>query len=402
MKVAVFFLLSIRIFVDGPYAFSIGNQKASGIISIVLICLAVQSISRKQNPYLTRIILFVSLSLISAIFGSYQFGPSPVEEAVRFSSVIAVFTIFYSSDQIIKEKTIVVFLWIVCITNTGFQLIQQSSGSGLFVNQVWRFSGFFAHPNTAAIVYAISIVLTLNSLLSRRATRPLIYIIFLNICLIGLALTLSVGGMLTTICSVAVLLVKYSRRRAWSFWLLASAVTSASASIAFPGLVTRFTSLANSSSYVLGDQTNSLVWRSAHWQQFLPHFFDNPVFGIGFGSTTSGLLTADGLWPHNEYLRFMIECGLVGLIVLFISTFGLLKRVRIAAHFSDNWAAPVTFSCLVGLLVNAITENTFTYTSPMVLLAVLIATSLKTQDLKRAIAVQNILEPGKSKWARHQ
>jgi len=395
VKALFFFLLSIRFLVDGPFAFSIGNQKASGIISITLILLAVLSILRK-------IFLFVSVSLISAILASYHFGQSPIEEAVRFSSVVAVFVIFYSLEKPMKENLLLVFLWIVCTSNTCFQLFQQGSGSGLFVNEVWRFSGFFAHPNTAAIVYGISIVMTSNSLLSKRAKQPLTSITFLVICLIGLALTLSVGGILTALVCLAVLLVRYSPRRVWSFWLLASAFISGSASIAFPGLVTRFASLANSSTYISGDQTNSLVWRITHWQQFLPYFFDNPLFGIGFGSTTSGLLTADGLWPHNEYIRFMVECGSVGVILFSILAYLLLKRVRISALQVQNWAAPVTFSCLVGQLVNAITENTFTYTLPMVLLAVLIATSLKTQDLNRVIAGQNLVEPSLSKVARQQ
>lgn len=57
--------------------------------------------------------------------------------------------------------------------------------------------------------------------------------------------------------------------------------------------------------------TGSIGWRLSYWQEVLPLAERNPLTGIGLGVTQ--LQTEEGAAPHNEYLRFLVETGVVGL-----------------------------------------------------------------------------------------
>lgn len=61
-----------------------------------------------------------------------------------------------------------------------------------------------------------------------------------------------------------------------------------------------------------GQGTSSGLWRLWHWQKLLSTYFDGSfiqwLFGFGAGSAMRLL----GNMPHNDYLRFLFEQGLIG------------------------------------------------------------------------------------------
>lgn len=55
----------------------------------------------------------------------------------------------------------------------------------------------------------------------------------------------------------------------------------------------------------------TISWRLSYWQEILPLAGQQPVTGIGLGVTR--FQTEEGKSPHNDYLRFLVETGVVGL-----------------------------------------------------------------------------------------
>jgi hypothetical protein len=66
---------------------------------------------------------------------------------------------------------------------------------------------------------------------------------------------------------------------------------------------------------VLGAGSGSAIWRLAHWKRTIATYFDGTltqqILGFGIGSSPRLL----GVLPHNEYLRILLEQGIIGLLL---------------------------------------------------------------------------------------
>lgn len=86
-------------------------------------------------------------------------------------------------------------------------------------------------------------------------------------------------------------------------------------------------------SYVNGIRGFDTSGRFGAWDFFYQRFLDSPIFGHGLGSVLDmHNLTTD--WriqffsvPHNEYLRFLVDLGLFGSLLIFLSQWSLIAPV---------------------------------------------------------------------------
>ncbi|MDJ0730294.1 MAG: O-antigen ligase family protein [Crocosphaera sp.] len=111
---------------------------------------------------------------------------------------------------------------------------------------------------------------------------------------------------------------------------------------------------------------NSFNWRLAQWAYLLGQWQQYPLLGFGLG--TGKYISTNGLEPHNEYLRALIEGGIMGLIIFFIFLGGqiiyLFKVMR--SSFDNKMKQDLAFTLmaiLLGLCVGMITENIWTHTT---------------------------------------
>lgn len=89
---------------------------------------------------------------------------------------------------------------------------------------------------------------------------------------------------------------------------------------------------------------NSFNWRLAHWNYLMEAWKQFPI--LGYGLDTSPVLgikdfrTGSGFAPHNDYLRFLVEQGIVGLVgfVVFLTVQGvhLVNLLRSSPPKSDR------------------------------------------------------------------
>ncbi len=116
-----------------------------------------------------------------------------------------------------------------------------------------------------------------------------------------------------------------------------------------------------------GDQFN-FSGRRIIWARYLDQFHKSIWFGRGLGAGQEGVF--DPNFPHNEYLRFVVEGGVVGGLILLLAI--VLWAWRMHGRFASN-DRPFLLAFMVGLTLYALTDNPLsaTYLSGFVYLGML-------------------------------
>ncbi len=136
--------------------------------------------------------------------------------------------------------------------------------------------------------------------------------------------------------------------------------------------------------YLLGDATLDTSGRTAFWAATLDSYQESPWFGKGPGSANDLI---DEIFPglghpHNEYLRYLHDSGMVGLALLLCGFMQILVRCRSVYQQAVQEASALAslylgaFLALIAILLTAITDNTFSYLFVMAPLGVAIGTTL--------------------------
>ncbi|HEX7117818.1 MAG TPA: O-antigen ligase family protein [Longimicrobiales bacterium] len=111
--------------------------------------------------------------------------------------------------------------------------------------------------------------------------------------------------------------------------------------------------------------------RQIIWPVLFKAFLGSPVFGLGLGASSALLIETFqggmGGVIHNEYLRLLIETGLVGAALFAIAVLTWLGGVLRAGRHEDPLArefAMPAFSAIVAWVFIAATDNAFDYYAP--------------------------------------
>lgn len=112
---------------------------------------------------------------------------------------------------------------------------------------------------------------------------------------------------------------------------------------------------------------SSLMWRFRLWKNTIPFFFERPILGHGLSSfqvlsrDVQGLSLLPAPEAHNDYLKILIETGIVGLII-YISTYLKLLVFNLGTCFKgkDKYLKDISFLAVLLLatfLVMAFGDN---------------------------------------------
>jgi O-antigen ligase len=111
---------------------------------------------------------------------------------------------------------------------------------------------------------------------------------------------------------------------------------------------------------------NSFNWRIAQWTSLIGHWEHFPMLGYGLQTTNSfGPMFA---WAHNDYVRVLVEEGVVGL-ALFLLFLGvqLLRLLQIIrsplSDPSQKKFCSVLIAFLLAAMVGMLTENIWSHTA---------------------------------------
>jgi O-antigen ligase len=136
-----------------------------------------------------------------------------------------------------------------------------------------------------------------------------------------------------------------------------------------------------------GDASLDASGRVAIWAVSWNSLWDSPWFGKGPGAAND-LVDAvfEGIsHPHNEYLRFAIDGGLLGLSLFLVGGIQLLIFTRRAYSRSQDTSSSGfhlgTFLALSAVLLTMITDNTASYFYVMAPLGICVGRSLSTLNV---------------------
>jgi O-antigen ligase len=242
---------------------------------------------------------------------------------------------------------------------TAYQVV---TGNGLLdLDGLMRPVGTFWHPNALGM-FCFMIMIMGVALLWHVSGRNRV-MLALVVAGLGFALvaTGSRGPWLAALAGLVVVGALQDRRV-----LLGIPIVVAGVLLAVPSVLSRFGELTTG--YTDGGrEANSLVWRLGHWIDGIGLLSGNPVTGVGLG-TTRQLLFKE---MHNDYLRALVESGVVGLLAYLGLLAALLVTARRALAATDpRRGAPrvdvsrgiaVGFAgCVVAFGVSALADNIMT------------------------------------------
>jgi O-antigen ligase len=383
-------MLLVRALTDdlsAPDSRQTGSLNLSGAIAVAFILLATTLLLRRRRGVLPTLLAGLWLCVWTAIaVKTNGASTETLREGVREASVVALAVIVYNARGTVTVPTATRLIQLIGVVPALIAVYQLATHTGMDVGNEIRANGTFAHPDTGAMFFAIASAVSLWLYLDNGHRRydALLTTLFAA----ALVATLSIDGLV----ALAAMLIAYGMLRPGSFsikfgpWLIAVVVVAAY--FATPLGAQRIaressTSLATAER---GEANTSLDWRLHKWKILLPEWEASPVLGRGLGTTTTTPYIPgnrfSGKPPHNEYVRYLVETGAVGLILLLCALAVLIRRlirkrqIPGSSNAGTRNAATVALVVVIGCLVDSLADNTLLasptcYAAALVVAAVL-------------------------------
>lgn len=364
-----------------------GSLNLSGLIAVLIMLVAIGPLVRRQRGARPALLALLWLGVWTAI-AVHTSGASAetIREGVREASVVALAVLIYNARGAVTVSVATRIVQIIGFIPAVIALRQLATHTGLEVAGQIRSNGTFVHPNSAAIFFAIATTVSLWRYLDngRRRSDALLATLFAA----ALIATFSIDGLITLL----VMLMAFGALRPGSIRVKLGGFAAAGlvilAFLATPLGAERIASetSTNVTTAERGVPNSSFAWRLYKWQSLLPEWERSPIFGQGLGVTvTSEATSADrlaGFVPHNEYLRYLVETGVLGLTILLwslgILIRALVRKRRIPGTLDEGTlnAATLAIVIVIGCLFNSLGDNalidsTTGYTAALIVAAVL-------------------------------
>jgi O-antigen ligase len=397
-------MLFVRVLTDDRSAANSrhsGSLNLSSVIAIMFILLATYLLVRRHHGVLPTALAAAWLCIWMAIaVNTNGASTETLREGVREVSVVALFVIVYNARGVVSVPIAVRLVQFVGFIPAGLALYQLATHTGLDVAGNIRSNGTFAHPNSAAMFFAIAATASLWLYLDngRRWFDALLMTLFA----VALIATFSIDGLGTLVA----MLIAFGALRSGSLStkLVPCAIAGIIVLVFFATPLGSQRVAGETSTSITaaerGETTSTLDTRLYRWKTLLPEWEKSPVVGQGIGTTTTTESTATNrlnyLLPHNEYLRYLVETGVVGLTILLgaltILTGNLLRRRKTPGTpgAGTHNAPALALAIIAGCLVNSLADNTLLnsptcYAAALIIAAVLV---LPGVEVNRAPTLQ--------------
>ncbi|MEZ7236651.1 O-antigen ligase family protein [Rhodococcus sp. GXMU-t2271] len=369
----IFFgILAVRAISDGS---SVGNGPAGlGSVAswsgLAFLLMGTGAVLLRRRGIGQAALILVAV-FVSTWYAVENYSGSVWKEGLRVASIVCAFLLVLNLGRRINLLDALRMLQAIACFSATFSIYQFLTGTGMIVDHVKRPAGTLAHPNSAALVYGIALTATLYMLLKRK--QSILNLLIATLLGAALILTASIGGLVTAAVMAIALVVLVTEIPTWVRALSVFAVLAA-------GYTFSRTEIGSvridefSSSDLVGAPSNSFEWRVYAWQRILEVWRAEPYFGQGLGATTSRMIGVENV-PHNEYVRFITELGILGaglVAVVFAWIARKLWRLRREEGELGEFAN-LNLAFLAGLLVNSAGANTFLYSVPVLMLCLPIA-----------------------------
>ena len=353
----------------GPMNFNL----AAGLSIFLDLCgLAYLSgfVLRKRSLVTNRVVKAFGWWLISLLFWlwlsyhNFDFeGLGAAREWLRLFSILMIYVLSLELAAIRGYKylvTCVILSQAIPISIAFYQLIV--SGTGI------RLQATFAHPNSFALYLILCIGLTFWKL--KFSPKKAYWSLLLLLELFFLWNTFSIGGAISFAVFGTVLIIKETWKKTKYIIVLVMMFLLVLSGLVMSDLgKKRFREIEYTPSMreMLREEavTNSLSWRIVNWKKLFQEWSQRPL--LGYGLDTCGKMVSP--WKneaHNDYLRYLIELGIIGLT-------GYLLFIRIVGfriwntYKKDNGEKAyfdlVVFAIFLAWTIGAVWDNHITATA---------------------------------------
>ncbi len=332
--------------------------------------------------------LWLVLMFLGGLGLDASYLPVSIREWVRLFSWLMVYLLIMQLKGRVAPNKIIDILLLSLVIPLSVGLLQSVLPSSILPSflvathgAIWsniegasRINGTLGHPNTFSTFLVFFLGITYWKLDCSQVRLP--WLILLSILAFFIVSTKAlVGLVMTAILILAIILSKITPLKLvggiFIFIILIGLFSSTGfgqerlASIASTPLLNPN---INVSQAILLSKLdgNSFNWRLAQWTNLLQMWKESPFLGYGIG--TAGYLGYIRAYAHNDYVRALVEGGVVG----FLAFMGLLGAyfLRLVTYLlsspkeSDRRSlCLILLAILLAMIVGMITENVWSHTT---------------------------------------
>jgi len=304
------------------------------------------------------------------IFWAYhQFGPEGLIGVREWIRLFSLFIIFLLSLQLVRMKgyeyliNSTILSLIIPLSVGYYQIFSQI----FLLSMPYRIYATLAHPNVLSLYLVFFMAITMWKL--KFAKKKVPWLGLQLIILIALLNTFSIGGMVM-ICVLFVMIVLKEFELKNKLLILSFSIILFFAFINTDIGQKRLAELKTTPSLVEvieGDAvTNSFTWRIVNWKMLLGIWIDKPM--MGFGLNTTGLANPwHNYAAHNDFLRFLVETGVIGFIIyiwfLFKIWVNLRAQYQSCTNAREKYLAMMIEAVFIAWMIGSIVDNYITATT---------------------------------------
>jgi O-antigen ligase len=364
--------LTVRVLTDKSVSIQgagSGSVGLSGGISLLLILVAVGVLLRRRQGLWPTAIAALWLCLWTVIAVFHGASTETMRQGVREGSIVALAVIVCNSRGALSVSVATRLIQVAGIGSAFLALYQLGTHTGFDIAGQMRANGTFNHPDGAAMFFAIATTASLWRYFDagRHRSDALFAAVFATAALA----TFSLGGLaslLMMLMAFGALRIGSPRIRLGAYAMVGLVIVALLATPQGAAHIAEENSTTVGSAPAHVVASTSLGWRFYKWGLLIPEWEENPFVGKGLGTTTSAegneLITTAGHAPHNEYLRYLVETGVVGLAILLWGVVILIRRLaRLRKTPGTFNAGTLGIAIVVGCLFDAVADNTFLYTT---------------------------------------
>lgn len=374
-----------------PAAFALGLD-ALTILYVTVILLRGQPVRTDKFWWLFAAwIALQGLWVILLPLGGLGFNGGFLQDSIRewvrlFSWLMVYLIVMQLKERVLPQKIITVLLLalVIPLTVALMQTVLPPSlippifvfggGDEVSIEKASRINGTLGHPNTFATFLLLFIGLTWWKLTHSRkrwgwlillgllaffyvSTKALFSLLMLGVfVLVLISPRLNLINLLGGIVFLAIVIGLFASTEFGQERL---------ASIANTPLLNPDIDISRAILLSQGDN-NSFNWRLSQWYVLLKAWQQYPILGYGLG--LSKQVAGNGFLPHNDYVRTLVEQGIVGMgsfIVFFVAQIIRLIQLirRTPPGSSQHDFCLILLAIISAIPVGMITENIWTHTT---------------------------------------
>jgi hypothetical protein len=391
-------MLFVRVLTDdrsAPDSRHSGSLNLSAMIAVLFIIVATGLLLSRRRGVLPTALAVLWICIWTAIaLNTNGVSTETLREGVREVSVIALAVIVYNARGTVTVSIATRLVQLIGFVPALIALYQLATHTGMNINGDVRAYGTFAHPDSAGMFFAIAATTSLWRYLDDGRHRS--DILLMTLFAAAIIATASLDGLITLVAMLIALgalrpgpvranLIPYAIAGMVLLVFFATPLGSQRLSSE---------SSTNVAAAERGEASSSLAWRLHKWKTLIPEWERSPLVGRGLGTTITVERTTrnnyTGVPPLNEYIRNLVETGIIGLAILLWALTILVRhliRMRDAHGRPEadiHKAATLGIVIVIGCLVNSLADNTLLYSPTCYVAALVIAAVLSLPGGEKA------------------